>query len=1439
MKRPIQIQKGFTKYLKGISAIFLLIASLSVKSNAQTCASLTNVPTAVCRTNTATSYFINNYVGSSTYGFSVIAGSAAINTSSLPIVSITWNTSGDVVIVMTETPIVGTCGNDTFRIRVSDLFAPQVNCNDTVNVSLDEFCNGIITVDMVLEGGGYNPLDYNVVVRDAFTKIPIVGSPNVNSTHVGKILEVSAVHRCSGNSCWGLLRVEDKLKPRLVCRAYVVNCGDAILPGSPKVGFPKPVGAPNPTPVNGQVNTYFSNSPFYDNCSSTTFHYTDRTVQVICPPPAIYIDSIFRSWTATDGYGNTFTCNDTILVTAGSIDSIKCPPNYDGFDRQPIPCDATFAKDANGNPHPSYTGYPTGLGCRNINYIYTDTKLGVCVGTYKILREWLIVDWCTGRDTECVQLIKIVDDRGPILSCQPMQRVSTTNNECTGIATIGLPNILFECSLPLSYEVLVKRGVADPTVIPTSIDAVKDGIVKNANGTYTVNDLPVGLSWVLFIVTDACGNKTECSTEVIVEEKTKPTPVCQLETVVALTTTGFARVNAISFDDGSYDNCALDSMKVRRMVPSTCGGSGNTEFAPYIEFCCDDIRNNPILVVFQVKDKAGNTNECMVEVRLQDKKPPVVTCLPNITVSCGFNYSNLNIFGTYKTNEADRKDIIINDPGNTSSAQPKNWGKDALVIEDCHLNTTYSEVININTCGVGTIQRIFTFQDDFNPAITCTQVISIVNFAPYNGSTIVFPADIIYNGCLSSTDPSFTGRPSWPGTIPCSRLLSTYEDQVFNQVENACYKILRKWIVIDDCNSAGIWTKVQVIKVANKVGPTFTAGTCVNKTFDVLSDNCTGFIELIASAKDDCTDSTLLSWSYKIDLNSNGNIDVTGTSNNASGVYGIGSHTITWTVEDKCGNSSTCSYIFTGIDKKAPSPYCKSGIITVIMPTSGQVTVWALDLDLNSSDNCTEKKALRFSFTSNPNNTNSTYFCSQITNGVSQTFDVRIYVTDEAGNQDYCDTKIIIQDGLGNACPDNLGGGGNTSTALVSGSINTGLNKALEEAMVSINGNMPSMPKYHLTQIDGKFAFPDVPLAQNYFIKAEKNDDILNGVSTQDIVMIQKHILGVNTLTDPYKVIAADVNDSRSVTSRDISDIRKVILGLTNDFPIKKSWRFINSSTANSDPSNPWPVEESIYIQQLGGDININNLVAVKLGDVSGNAKTNNAQNVESRTNASKILFVPEIEFEAQDLITVPVFVENQFTSTGFQLQFEFDPSLLTFQSLQNGVCVLNENNINLELTRAGKIRISYDLVSGINLSKSLFSLVFKANKKGVLSENLALSHDLFVSEIYSGVNEINDLNLNFRNSSEKVVKGFYLYQNEPNPFNSTTTISFVIPKDEYASLKIYDVNGRLLKEISKTFTAGFNSILLEKKDIGVGGILYYNLETSTHRASRKMIMIE
>ncbi|MBK9108192.1 MAG: hypothetical protein IPM92_07345 [Saprospiraceae bacterium] len=1345
---------------------------------------------------------------------------------------------------------------DTFNVHVSSRFAPQVDCNDKIHFSLDENCAGFVYPSLILEGI-YDSLDYIVVIKDKITNLPIQSSPYLNASHIGKEFIVEVIHVCSGNTCWGYMLVEDKLKPRLECETYTIDCDEEYEPED--IGFPMPAGAPNPTRIG--VQRYRSTNSLVDNCGPTIITYSDRIVHADCPPPILYIDTVFRDWIATDSYGNEFTCTDTILIRVGDIGAITCPLNYDGFQNPILLCEnrqkqaifGAIAWNALPNGHPSPydslnsngsvkyqgTGLPSFATCRNLDFTFTDIRLNVCPGTFKILREWIVADWCTGRQTTCIQVIKVEDQNGPQIVCGDNITISTLPNTCEGEAILNIPTVFTECST-VSWVVKVKRG-ADLNTPPSAIEATTAGVLKLNNTQYQIFNLPVGLSWVLFIGNDGCGNADTCATEVFVEEKTRPIAVCDLETVVTLTDAGSAKVYAITFDDGSHDNCEMGYFKVRRMNPGNCPDpiKDDSLYGDFVEFCCNDIPNNPLTVVLQVVDKAGNTNECMVRVTVQDKKPPVVTCLPDITISCEFDKANLFVFGSYRTAEFDRRPIVLYDPTYTRYAQPRHWGYDGLVIEDCNLHVDSSVDNNLNSCGLGTIERKFAFYDDFsiNNKQRCTQKITVVDSTPFDGKNlIVWPDHIETHACHADISPDITGKPSWPSNLTCSNIIATSEDQVFNIVENVCFKILRTWTVVDWClyNSStgkGRWTYTQVIKIKNSINPHFIT-PCSDLFFESTNSDCNGFATLFAEASDDCLPAQLL-YNYEIDLNNDGSVEFSSIGSNASGTYPVGTHRIKWTVIDQCGNSATCIRRFTIIDRKLPTPVCQTGLITVIMPSSGQVTIWANSFDHGSRDNCTPNNKLRFAFSANPNNVTRTFTCPQIEGGVVDTFDVSIFVFDEAGNADYCDTKVIIQDGLGNACPDNLGGG---NTGNLAGAIFNEANSKLENAMVTLNANMPNMPKYEITQVDGQYAFVGLPLNENYTITAQKDDDPLNGVTTQDIVFIQRHILGLQNLNSPYKVIAADINNSASITAKDVSDLRKLILGITNQFPDNKSWKFVSATQKFNDSNNPWPFNEKSVIDKLSNDKMDNNFIAIKMGDVSGNARTSNLQNVEQRTKKSFVLDVEDLDFVARQQVRIPVTAGQTGVLSGMQLAFNYEASVLQFNGIESGVIPIDDANYMHDFATQ-RIKLSWDQVIPLQENQILFYLVFDALKRSKLNGNLVLASD-FLAEAYT--EQLDELNIEFRFKDENgSTKGFYLYQNQPNPFNAVTKIKFNIPVDGEVRLTIMDVNGKLIRKIVNHYKSGLNSVEIKREDLSRTGLLYYQLEMGDYKSVRKMLLIE
>ncbi len=88
-------------------------------------------------------------------------------------------------------------------------------------------------------------------------------------------------------------------------------------------------------------------------------------------------------------------------------------------------------------------------------------------------------------------------------------------------------------------------------------------------------------------------------------------------------------------------------------------------------------------------------------------------------------------------------------------------------------------------------------------------------------------------------------------------------------------------------------------------------------------------------------------------------------------------------------------------------------------------------------------------------------------------------------------------------------------------------------------------------------------------------------------------------------------------------------------------------------------------------------------------------------------------------------------------------------------------------------------------------------------------------------------------------VETFRLEQNYPNPFNPTTNISYVLPKAENVSLKVYDVLGRevatLVNEVKPAgaYTVPFNASNL------ASGVYFYKLQAGSFVQTKKMMLVK
>ena len=444
-----------------------------------------------------------------------------------------------------------------------------------------------------------------------------------------------------------------------------------------------------------------------------------------------------------------------------------------------------------------------------------------------------------------------------------------------------------------------------------------------------------------------------------------------------------------------------------------------------------------------------------------------------------------------------------------------------------------------------------------------------------------------------------------------------------------------------------------------------------------------------------------------------------------------------------------------------------------------------------------------------------------------------VYVYDLTGQGGDCNVTLKFKNSAGTNCPVAL------PPFNISGNIQRDDGEAVEDVMVHLAGGM-TMDK--MTDENGEFAFEDLPAGYNYSLLPEKNDDPLNGISTFDLVLMSKHILGAQPLSSPYRMIAADVNRSGTITTFDIIELRKLILLINDRFPQNTSWRFIDANFLFPNSDNPFETSfPEVYNINSLSDSERAGFIAVKTGDVNGSAQLGNLQPSSGRSYKGVLnLEVADQLLQAGKSYTIDFVNQEALDLLGMQFTLGFDKEKIELIDI-SGEALLNANNFGQRLLPEGVLTASWNEAepTDLDVGEPVFSLHFRANHTAWLSELIQLNTQHTPTEAYRADEAMLDIQLAFTSEERIMEQGFRLYQNQPNPFRQETLISFWLPKAGEASLQIYDISGKLIWSRTDYYEQGYQEHYLNRTDLNTNGVLYYQLKTDQHTAVKKMTIIE
>ncbi|MCB9187192.1 MAG: choice-of-anchor L domain-containing protein [Flavobacteriales bacterium] len=661
------------------------------------------------------------------------------------------------------------------------------------------------------------------------------------------------------------------------------------------------------------------------------------------------------SVTVTDANGCTDSDSGTIIQTDSENPTITCPPT------------ANLSTEAGLCTSSAAIGTPTTSDNCGVASTVVSNSGPYPVGTTNV--TWTTTD-VNGNTASCSQDVVVTDDENPAAVCQNI----TVYLDGAGNASITAADI--------------DGGSTDNC-----------GVASTSASTTSFTCASVGGNTVTLTVTDVNGNSSSCNALVSVADTVSPAAVCQNITVY-LDGAGNASITAADIDGGSTDNCGVASTS-----------------ASTTSFTCASVGGNTVTLT--VTDVNGNASSCDAVVSVADTVSPAAVC-QNITVyldgagnasitAADIDGGSTDNCGVASTSASTTSFTCASVGGNTvtltvTDVNGNSSSCDALVsVADTVSPAAVCQNITVFLDGAGnasiTAADIDGGSTDNCGVASTTASTTSFTCASVGGNTVTLTVTDV-NGNSSSCDAVVSVADTVSPAAVCQNI-TVYLDGAGNasitaahidggSTDNCGVASTSASTTSFTCASVGGNTVTltvtdvngnasscdAVVSVADTVSP---AAVCQNITvqLDASGSASISAYDVDGGSSDNCAD-----WSLSV---SQASFDCSN----------LGSNTVTLTVDDVNGNSSSCNATVTVEDDIDPSLVgCPSDITVTASSNDCAPSVnWTAP---TANDNCSATVSSNYNSGDNfpVGTTVVTYTATDVAgNSVSCSFDVTINPT--------------------------------------------------------------------------------------------------------------------------------------------------------------------------------------------------------------------------------------------------------------------------------------------------------------------------------------------------------------------------------------------------------------------------------------------------------------
>jgi hypothetical protein len=363
-------------------------------------------------------------------------------------------------------------------------------------------------------------------------------------------------------------------------------------------------------------------------------------------------------------------------------------------------------------------------------------------------------------------------------------------------------------------------------------------------------------------------------------------------------------------------------------------------------------------------------------------------------------------------------------------------------------------------------------------------------------------------------------------------------------------------------------------------------------------------------------------------------------------------------------------------------------------------------------------------------------------------------------------------------------------------------------------------------------ATADVARGYSYTLSASKTSGCQCGVTTADMTLVNKIILGITQFPTVIHVLAGDYDGNRSLNAFDMVQMQGCMLNVPQ-YSAPVSWRFFLPSAffAAQATFNPTPnIVQVITTPVLSNNLSGQSLFGIKPGDLDQNCSECNSLRtgdaVEYRSSMPHLgISIPDFPIKAGQEYVVSVQADGSGNLLNFDLQLFFDRSGLEVLGAERGDLSdeYRMTHVENETVLRSKVQSAWFTTQRtgerIEAGGTLLRVHVKAQKDAESIQNMVWQLDDPDRNLL-GTADSEQMTRLVLSSSKTISHGFEVSIVGSNVVYDQINLIFETERAVSADLRVFDAAGRTLDRRTVDLTGGRQMTALRDLSLAPGAYL-------------------